>query len=669
MKYLLITATLILIPLLMWSKDTKLGSVSKEMVQSESHPLESDAKAAVLCQMIKVVTKYDNGPDRWATVIEVFKRIKIYNNTESDRSNIVIPFYDYANAKETVSSIKGITFNIENGKLVESKLDKKSIFKERTSRYYSQMKIAMPNVKAGSVIEIKYKIKSPILRIPQHFFQYDIPCDEVIYLVETPEYFEYNVSSTGALALKVEKKEGRGSIRYTVKTDVGNKLARKMESKTIDYITEIKRFEARNVSSLKDEDFVPYMNNYRSSIKHELKETNFPGSFSQVYASTWDNIAADLSKDSDFGKFLKQNKKELEEVVSELSQLEGLDKAKAIFDHVQQNYRWNDYYGAWSYDGLSSLLKNNTGNIADINLLLTKLLKMTELEAYPVVTRGRSFGFMNFYFPSVSDLNYVLAAWVQPDGSLMLLDASSKDHYFGTLPPRALNRKGVIIKDAKGIPIDIINPNQGKTQIISKIRYDEAIGFVVNCQSKISKYDAIKLKCEYDSFTSEEEWITHEEAKHENKEFEKTELKFGPVLATGITLKQEYVDELVGEKIGDKIYIDGVCGFGKKQHSLKTESRDYPIFMDSKSYKSITVQLEIPEGYVIESLPESVSFGLPERLGQFVYEAKQQNNIVLIQTTENIKTDIVIPEMYPALREFYNRIVEKSNKKIVLRKV
>ena len=63
---------------------------------------------------------------------------------------------NYSMPAPLFSQIRGITFNLEDGKIVESKLKSESIFKERLYGNYYQYNLSLPNVKEGSVIDIEF---------------------------------------------------------------------------------------------------------------------------------------------------------------------------------------------------------------------------------------------------------------------------------------------------------------------------------------------------------------------------------------------------------------------------------------------------------------------------------------------------------------------------------
>lgn len=649
----------------------KQDKITFEDLQATEHSVETDAKASIMDQDVKVKVIYDTSKEEWLTEIQVFKRLKIYDNSESDRSNIIIPYYKNNNVSEKVSSIKGVTYNLNDSKVSKSQLSKKNIFDEETSKYYSQKKIAMPNVKAGSIIDIEYKITSPLLRIPRRFVQFDIPCDKSVYQVEVPEYFHYNTSTTGYVPMDVDEDEGHDRIQFSQTTrTAGISVKSEIHNETLKFKTKIKTFRATNTPSLNHEPLVRNMDNYRGSIKYELASYRSPSGEVQQFLKSWDHIAQRLNENSDFGKFLTTNKKDLEKVVSQVNSLEKPQKIQQLYSYVQSNYRWNKYNGVVSEEGLNNFLKTKTGNVADINLLLVKLLRMAGVNAHPVAGRSSFSGFLNFYYPSVDDLNYVMASVLNDDNTVLLMDATSGYHYIGSLPERALNQKAVIVSsNNRGLPIDISNPNTGKSVILAKASYDVDEGLVVNCKTKTSKYDGLQMYEEKASYNSEQEWLSAIESRFNDRYFENSEVKYGDHISKGATITHDYVDELGAEEIGDKIYLKADLALAPNNHLYKAESRDFPLFFESAQTKQYTVQFEIPEGYTLESQPDDLSVGLPDKMFSYNYSIKQQENRLIIQIIQARRSSVIPPDYYSALKEVSDQIISKQNEKIVLAKI
>ena len=67
------------------------------------------------------------------------------------------------NAEEQLLSLKASTYNLVDGNVIETKLDKENVFKEVQDRNHSIRKFTMPMVKEGSIIEYSYTIESDFL--------------------------------------------------------------------------------------------------------------------------------------------------------------------------------------------------------------------------------------------------------------------------------------------------------------------------------------------------------------------------------------------------------------------------------------------------------------------------------------------------------------------------
>jgi hypothetical protein len=61
---------------------------------------------------------------------------------------------------------------------------------------------------------------------------------------------------------------------------------------------------------------------------------------------------------------------------TDLSQLEKLD---VIFKFVQQKMNWNNQFGYYVDKGIKKAYVEKTGNTAEINFILIRMLKLAEL--------------------------------------------------------------------------------------------------------------------------------------------------------------------------------------------------------------------------------------------------------------------------------------------------
>ena len=80
------------------------------------------------------------------------------------------------------------------------------------------------------------------------------------------------------------------------------------------------------------------------------------------------------------------------------------------------------------------------------------------------------------------------------------------------------------------------------------------------------------------------------------------------------------------------------------------------------------VNIAIPDGYSVESLPESTVFNLGENTGSFRYLISQNGNKLQLSVEFSINKSFIAAEEYGNLKKFYELLIAKENEKVVLSK-
>ncbi|RCH55834.1 hypothetical protein DJ568_03505 [Mucilaginibacter hurinus] len=133
------------------------------------------------------------------------------------------------------------------------------------------------------------------------------------------------------------------------------------------------------------------------------------------------------------------------------------DKATAIYQLIQQNLKWNGYYGIFSPGGVKKAFDKKEGNIADINLSLIAALSAAGIKAEPVILSTKENGKIDKELPSLNDFNYIIGK-VNIDGKTYFADASETTLKLGDLPERALNGVGRVFASKAGEWIQLSTP-------------------------------------------------------------------------------------------------------------------------------------------------------------------------------------------------------------------
>ena len=104
-------------------------------------------------------------------------RIRLLNKKSFHLATVEIPLYMRDENVEKAGNIIASTYNIENGAVVESQLDKKDIFEDRRDKNHMEMRFTLPAVKEGSIIEYSYEVTSVYnYQLSWEFQSVNYPC-------------------------------------------------------------------------------------------------------------------------------------------------------------------------------------------------------------------------------------------------------------------------------------------------------------------------------------------------------------------------------------------------------------------------------------------------------------------------------------------------------------
>ena len=422
------------------AQEFKLGKVSIKELEDKVYPTDTTASAAILFNKARTFFTYDikNG---FSIVTENSFRIKIYKKDGLKWANYQLPYrigYDKYN-NDLVEFTDCVTYNIENGKIVKTKLNREGVFNTAINNKWKEATITMPNVKSGSIIEFKYiLISENIVEFPDFIFQYNIPVNSSEYEVDIPGFFVYKAVAKRASEILSESKATRGILQFASKVN-------KLSTESVSFEQQSNKHRAYNIPALKEEPFVDNIENYRISIQHELEKTQFYQEPVKDYSTTWEGVARTIYEDQDFGKELKERDyitQDLARILKNVdSQTERLD---VIFKFVKNKMNWNHKKGYYTDKGVKKAYIDGTGNVAEINFILMAMLNNAGIPTSPVLLSTIDNGVP--MFPNRTIFNYVIAS-ATIDGKQILLDATNKYTTNNILPLQTLNWTGRLLRE------------------------------------------------------------------------------------------------------------------------------------------------------------------------------------------------------------------------------
>lgn len=640
------------------AQNYELGKVTVAELQEKRHPADSSAPAAIIFKKGKTTFSY-NEKTGFSTVHTYEFKIKIYKKEGLKWADQKVHYYvGYQNLNEDLLAFSNVvTYNLENGKVEKTKLESQGAFKKKINENWNEKTITFPNVKVGSVIEYKYVLKSEYIgQFPDFDFQYEIPVNYFEYKTEFPEFYIYKTILVGTNPIEANSKMANGSVNFN--NEYGQ--SRVMSYRQIDAF-----YSGKNIPSLKEEPFVNNIENYKGSIKHELERIRMPEQPVKDFALTWEGVASSIFKQDHFGKELKKKEFFLEDVRKTLAGIESPnDRMNTLFKFVQNKMNWNEKNRYFTEKGVEKAYKDQTGNVAEINFILLNMLNMAGIEANPVLVSTIENGVP--VYPTQTGFNYVIAA-VEIDGKQILLDASRKFTSPGILPLNVLNWKGRMIKSdgtSKEINLMPAKSSRENSSITAVINGNGKIDGKVRIQR--TDYEAYKFRVQNGN-KNQENYI-------ENLEQQLGDLKISDYMITNkISNVEDPIVETFSfetnnfvESIAGKLYISPLLFYTESKNPFVQENRQMGIYFGYPKQEKFLVNLEIPEGFAVETLPKPTKFSLEDNSITVTLNVVNEGNKIQFSFSKDINNTIFAADYYNSLKTIFQKIIASQNEKIIL---
>lgn len=645
------------------SSNLKFGDIKPQDFSPKVYSIDSNANAVVLSDVGS--SKYEG--DTKGSFSIIFKRhtrIRILNRNAFDVATISIPLYASGSMEERVESLEASTYNLENGSVEVSKLDKASIFKDRLNKNFTVRKFTMPNLKEGCIIEIKYSLVSPYeTDLHSWQFQGEYPILWSQYNVTIPSVYDFVVLKQGYHPFKINKGEA-GRETYNILVPGSASESNQVVNFTTN--TAISTWAMENVPALKKEIFTSTLENHVSKIDFQLSKVRYPDAPVKDIMNNWISVAEDLMKDPDFGEGLTKGNNWLNDEVKKITEgaQNNLEAAKKIYAYVRDNFTCTSHNRKYLSNPLKKIFQTKSGNVADINLLLTAMMLQKDIEAHPVMLSTRDHGKALEVYPIMDRLNYVVCQ-VKVDDKNYLLDASFNKLGFGKLSSDCYNGYARIIdKMPVLINLDADSLKEEKTTNVFIIN-DETKGLVGSFQSSLGYEESYNLREKLVKGSKEDLFKDIKKSYGFDVEISNANIDSLKIYEEPVTVKYDFkfdADE-------DIVYLNPLFTEGYKVNPFKAAERFYPVEMPYSMNETYIFNMEVPKGYKVEEIPKSTRVKFNEDEGMFEYLISASGNYIQLRAKLKLNKATFYPDDYQSLRDFYAFVVKKESEQIVLKKI
>jgi Domain of Unknown Function with PDB structure (DUF3857) len=642
----------------------KYGKISAEELAMKNYPQDPEASAVVLFNKGFLTHDY-NETYGFRCDFENHKRIKIFKKSSYDEANVVIP-----HSKSTrVENLKATCYNMENGEMTEVKLEKTDIFEEQLTKNYFLTRFAIPAVREGSIIEYKYTLSqtSSIRLYDWAFQEAEIPTIWSEFEIELPMFIDYSMAATGWVPFTI-KEESQKSI--------------KAGASQIVYDQAMLRYVEDNIPALKMDEMAGSPNDYISKVVFTIRgfyKTQLVPSgdayrlINGIYVpeiKSWNQVAEEMYDDV-FEPNLKANRAKslFAEITADKTTTN--DKIAAIYDYVGKNFKIKPYPFPFPTQFFDAFLKNRTGSITELNLLIINLLRQADVVASPVLISTKKHGKLVKFRISPYEFDRVIVAFENENKKLQLLDIAGFPNPIGLLPEEDINEEGMIILNKKTSNwISLVNTVSVRKAISSEMQILETGGIAGKFTFSNSGYSAVQTR----EMASEKNMESYLKTTFENVV---SDGKLSNIMTENLEKWQEpnlkCSFELATNNhatiAGNKIYLDPLLGCGMQKNPFINPERKFNIDLGSANSIMYSFLYKLPNGYKVEETPKPIKIIFGENDLLFEYSTEITTEQLKITVRQNFKRTYFSFEEYPDLRQFFAEIVKKMEEQVVLTKI
>ncbi len=639
------------------------GQLLQDNLPGEVRLADFHPSSPVIDSNTNVVVLRDSGSvdvertySSWRVRQTRYCRLLIRNKNGFDAAKIEI-FYDPALNLFGIG-LYASTYNLVGDSVVRTRVDTNDIFKDLTSGMRIREKISFPNVKEGSIIEYRYILHThSIYSLYPWTFQGEYPRLKSSYLMTFPEVFDYAVTTQGHLPIS----RVIDSLDRVYDFGIGVKPAT-MKCYGI-------LWQMTNVPAFREEPYISTPNNYVSAVRFQLSEYKDMEKNKRIKVDdTWDEVNKELFKSKSFGGIMTASshwlRKEMRTIVSDT--VNGMDKARALYAYVRDHFTNTGKALVVDKDqSLKDLFKSHKGSVAEINLLLTAMLREEGLAADAVILSTRDNGFINPRYPIMENFNYVLVR-LKEGNDTYYLDASQPRMAFGHLPLECYNGYARVVSEKPdSVVLDADSLMESWVAMVTLYNNDRGDSLTGAYSVQRGYYASVIIRDEISN-------------KGEKSYFEGVQKSY----PFAVQLTEQRVDSLdqydlpvrahytLGFPIGDddRIYFNPMLAEGLKENLFSGAERHYPIEMPFKVDETFVLRMEIPRGYEVEEMPKPARVRLGDGDGIYEYQFLADSESIQFRSRLMLKRTYFPADAYQPLRDFFAAVMKKQGEMIVFKK-
>jgi transglutaminase-like putative cysteine protease len=348
------------------------------------------------------------------------------------------------------------------------------------------------------------------------------------------------------------------------------------------------------------------------------------------------------------------------------------EKIKIIYNYLQKNFRYVSIQlgiGGLKPFSADFVHKNKYGDCKALSNYMQACLGAVNITAYSAWIRGDRYpNIVDADFPSDPFNHQILCVPLSAD--TIWLECTSNTADFGVLGNFTENRSALLLTDEGGVLINTPKSKSVNNRYTSNTNIDlrdDGAGAAIIQLNTTGEFKDDMLNYIFDQKKDEQKKYLVEQLGFLQPdaielEYDKNDMQ----AATRIKLAIEKIPEFMA---GDKMFLNPRIYKIWTYALPKAENRTQDFYFQHPFIKTDTTIYNLPEGYVIETLPKTkqVSFDY----GSFISTYQYDENKKQITTTAKLQLDeYKIPAAkFIAAKKFFNDVLVEYAEKIVIKKL
>lgn len=624
--------------------DTKWGEVPTEVALMKEFPPDTNAAAIILFDVGKL--KWD---ESYNLTFTRHRRIKILKESGYDWGTFALLYLRASKAQKITDFDAHTLVPQPDGSVEEVDLPKDAVFDEVVTKGWMRKRATLPALAPGVIVEYRYSVRtrSPysINYVPEWYFQTTEPTIWSDFRFEVPNTLSFTFATYANRDFDIFE------TNKVVNTRGGGKE---------------QRWAVKRVPALREEPFMKAPDDFRMHVSAQFAGYMQPGHGFVSYVKSWQEFADELLdyRELNYTKVESSIKKQAAELTATAAS--DTEKLKLLYDFVRKNIEWN-HVEDWDPEKMpSQTLEERKGSSADVSMLLTTLLRGVDIEAYPLLMSTRSNGAITEQYPLMSEFNYMITV-ANVDGKLHYLDATGPKRPYNVLPVRALAGKGWLLsKSPRFVPVSAESIYQHTTNFVASL--DEDGNVTGKMSSADAGFSAVVQRTYLDDKSAEDLIRSNVFDEIDDVEIADAEVEnLEPTEADLITRATVTIPGRA-QAAGDFMYVNPNLALNQNENPLTLPDRQFPVDLAYARDITFNLSLKIPEGYVVEELPEKRNRIIPLKGGRYTRYAEVVGDTVKIEQRFRLDRALYDVREYKNLQEFFDYAVAAKEDQLILRR-